>query len=77
MVLDLLDPILIERLNENNEIIIVDNQSSGNIKNIKDLDFTKIDTNLGDITEINLEKIFEGADYVFHMAAVTSVTPEC
>jgi UDP-glucose 4-epimerase len=65
---------LIESLNENNTIIIVDNQSSGNIKNVKDFDFTKIDTNLGDITQMDLENIFEGADYVFHMAAMTSVT---
>jgi UDP-glucose 4-epimerase len=64
---------LIERLNQNNEIIIVDNQSSGNIKNIEGLDFTRIDTDLGDITEVNLEQIFEGADYIFHLAAVTSV----
>ena len=64
---------LIERLNQNNEIIIVDNQSSGNIKNIEGLDFTRIDTDFGDITEVNLEQIFEGADYIFHLAAVTSV----
>ena len=32
---------LIERLNQNNEVIIVDNQSSGNIKNIEGLDFIK------------------------------------
>ena len=65
---------LIESLNENNNVIIVDNQSSGDIKNVKGFDFTKIDTNLGDITQMNLENIFEGADYVFHMAAMTSVT---
>ena len=65
---------LIESLNENNNVVIVDNQSSGDIKNVKDFDFTKIDTNLGDITQMNLENIFEGADYVFHMAAMTSVT---
>ena len=65
---------LIESLNENNNVVIVDNQSSGDIKNVKGFDFTKIDTNLGDITQMNLENIFEEADYVFHMAAMTSVT---
>ena len=64
---------LVERLNENNDLVIVDNQSSGNIKNIQDLDFSRIDTDFGDITRVNLERIFEGVDYVFHMAAVTSV----
>jgi UDP-glucose 4-epimerase len=64
---------LISRLNQNNDVVIVDDQSSGNIKNIEDIDFTKIDTDFGDITKVNLDKIFEGVDYVFHMAAVTSV----
>lgn len=64
---------LIGSLNKNNDVVIVDNQSSGNIENIQDLDFTKIDTNFGDITQIKLERIFEDVDYVFHMAAVTSV----
>lgn len=64
---------LVKRLSENNDVIIVDNQSSGNIKNIKDLDFSRIDTDLGDVTEVNLERIFEGVDYVYHLAAVTSV----
>ncbi len=64
---------LVKRLSENNDVIIVDNQSSGNIENIKDLDFSRIDTDLGDITEVNLERIFEGVDYVYHLAAVTSV----
>jgi UDP-glucose 4-epimerase len=64
---------LIGKLNENNDVVIIDNQASGNIKNIEDLDFTKIDTDFSDITQANLELIFEDVDYVFHMAAVTSV----
>lgn len=64
---------LVTKLNQNNDVIIVDDESTGNIKNIKDLDFSRIDTVLGDITKIDLEKTFEDVDYVFHMAAVTSV----
>jgi UDP-glucose 4-epimerase len=64
---------LIGRLNENNDVVIVDDQTSGNIKNIEELDFTKIDTDFSDITQAKLEMIFEDVDYVFHMAAVTSV----
>jgi UDP-glucose 4-epimerase len=64
---------LIGKLNEDNDVVIIDNQTSGNIKNIEDLDFTKIDTDFSDITQANLEQIFEDVDYVFHMAAVTSV----
>jgi UDP-glucose 4-epimerase len=64
---------LISKLIEDNEVVIIDNQTSGDIKNIEGLDFTKIDTDFGDITQANLEQIFENVDYVFHMAAVTSV----
>ena len=64
---------LVERFNENNEVVIIDDQSSGSIENIKELDITKIDTTFGSINTIDLNKIFEGADYVFHLAAVTSV----
>lgn len=64
---------LVKRLNHNNEVVIVDDESTGKIENIKDLDFSKIDTTLGSINSINLDEIFEGCDYLFHMAAMTSV----
>lgn len=64
---------IVEKLNENNDVVIVDDQSTGKIENIKDLDFTKIDTTLGSIASINLEEIFDGCDYLFHLAALTSV----
>lgn len=64
---------IVERLNTDNEVLIVDDGSTGKIENIKDLDFSKIDTTLGSITSINLEEIFEGCDYLFHLAADTSV----
>lgn len=64
---------MVEKLNNKNDVIIIDDHSSGRIENIKHLDFHKIDTVLGDINTINLEEIFEDCDYVFHMAAVTSV----
>jgi len=65
---------IVERLNKNNEVVIVDDESTGKIGNIKHLDFTKIDTTLGSITSINLEEIFEGCDYLFHLAAAASVS---
>lgn len=64
---------IIERLNEDNNVVIIDDESSGKIENIKHLDFSKIDTTLGSITSINLDEIFDGCDYVFHLAALTSV----
>lgn len=64
---------IVERLNESNEVLIIDDESTGNIENIMHMDFSKIDTNFGSITSIDLEEIFEGYDYVFHLAAQTSV----
>lgn len=64
---------LVEKLSEDNVVIVVDDQSTGTIDNIKDFNLSSIDTTLGDITSIDLEEIFDGCDYVFHQAAVTSV----
>lgn len=64
---------LVEKLSEDNLVIVIDDQSTGTVDNIKDFNLSKIDTTLGDITSINLEELFDGCDYVFHLAAVTSV----
>jgi UDP-glucose 4-epimerase len=64
---------IVERLHKNNEVLIIDDESTGNIKNIMEFDFSNIDTTLGSINTINLEEIFEGCQYVFHLAAETSV----
>jgi len=64
---------LVEKLNEDNEVFIIDDESTGKIQNIQNLDLSNIDTTLGSINSINLDEIFEGCDYVFHLAAKTSV----
>jgi Nucleoside-diphosphate-sugar epimerases len=64
---------LVEVLCQENEVVIVDNESTGSIENIKHLEFENISLDLGDITEIDLVNSFEGCDYVFHHAAMASV----
>lgn len=64
---------LVEELCQENEVVIVDNESTGSIQNIKHLEFENISVDLGDITEIDLVNSFEGCDYVFHHAAMASV----
>lgn len=64
---------LVEKLCHENEVVIIDNESSGSIKNINHLEFENISLDLGDITQIDLEKTFEGCDYIFHHAALASV----
>lgn len=61
-------------LNEGvSKVTILDNMSTGKIENLKDLDHDRIELVCADITESNLNNIFEGHDYVFHEAALISV----
>lgn len=55
------------------KVTIVDNMSTGKIENLRDLDHDRIELVCTDITESNLNHIFEGHDYVFHEAALISV----
>ena len=66
---------LAEELAENNEVIVIDNLSTGKLENIKHLlNDKKIIFKKGDIRDLNfLKNEFEGADYIFHQAAVVSV----
>jgi UDP-N-acetylglucosamine/UDP-N-acetyl-alpha-D-glucosaminouronate 4-epimerase len=64
---------LVEALCKENEVIIVDNESTGRLENIKHLELDHISLDLGDITQIDLTNTFAGCDYVFHHAALASV----
>lgn len=66
---------LAEELAENNEVIVIDNLSTGKLGNIKHLiDDEKIVFKKEDIRNLDfLKKEFEGVDYVFHQAAVVSI----
>ncbi|HEC81136.1 MAG TPA: SDR family NAD(P)-dependent oxidoreductase, partial [Thermoplasmatales archaeon] len=61
---------------DDNEIIVVDNLSTGQLKNIKNLiKNKKIKFIKGNITNLKLlNKVFKNVDYVFHEAAVVSVS---
>ena len=62
---------LAEVLSGDNEVIIVDDLSTGNEANIRGLEIELVK---GSVTDLDLlRKIFEGADYVFHQAAIPSV----
>ena len=54
-------------------VIVIDNESTGNVDNIKHLEEGFIDLDLGDITTMDLASSFEDCDYVFHQAALPSV----
>ncbi|MGB9980300.1 SDR family oxidoreductase [Methanobacterium sp.] len=62
-----------EELCIENEIVIIDNESTGNRKNINHLNTENIDVIFESINSINLKTLFEDCDYVFHEAALPSV----
>lgn len=64
---------LVEGLVEDNEVIIIDNLSSGKLENIQHLKKRNLNLIKGSITDLNLKNIFEDVDYVFHEAALISV----
>ncbi|WP_440946601.1 SDR family oxidoreductase [Methanosarcina sp. T3] len=65
---------LTEKLLEDNEVTIIDNESTGKIENIKHLlDHKNLTVVKGSIVDLNLTEIFKKKDYVFHLAAIPSV----
>lgn len=66
---------LARELAAKNHVIVVDDLSTGRLKNIQDLiDTNKIKFIRGDIADVGfLQKTFRNVDYVFHEAALASV----
>jgi len=65
---------LAEKLLEDNEVTIIDNESTGKIENIRHLlDHKNLTVIKGSIVDLNLTEIFKDKDYVFHLAAIPSV----
>ena len=64
-----------EELFADNEVIIIDDLSSGRIQNIQHLTKrSNVSFIQGSITDLSLlQKAFAGADYIFHQAALASV----
>lgn len=64
---------LVEKLVEDNEVLIIDDLTSGKLKNIEHLKRENLKLIQGSITDLDLNDIFEDVDYVFHEAALISV----
>lgn len=66
---------LVRALAGENEVVVIDDLSTGNPGNIKDLiDNQSITFIEGSITDLDLlNKVFKNVDYVFHEAAIPSV----
>jgi UDP-glucose 4-epimerase len=65
---------LTEKLLENNKVTVIDNGITGKIENISHLlDHRNLTLIKRSIVNLNLTEIFQGKDYVFHLAAIPSV----
>jgi len=66
---------LVKKLHEKNHVIVIDDLSTGHLKNIQDLVTSKkIEFVQGSITDLALlQNTFKNIDYVFHEAAIPSV----
>lgn len=61
-----------ELINDN-EITIIDNLSTGNIKNLNEPEHDNLEFIHEDLCKTNLDDITSGTDYIFHLAAMASV----
>ena len=65
---------LTEKLLEENEVTVIDNEATGRIENIEHLlDHKNLTVVKGSIVDLDLVRIFKGKNYVFHLAAIPSV----
>ena len=62
-----------DELQDNNEIIIIDNSSTGTINNLKNPHHENLEIINKDIREANFDEITKDVDYIFHLAAMASV----
>ena len=62
-----------DELINDNEITIIDNLSTGNIKNLKYPEHDNLKFVHEDLCKTNLDDITSGIDYIFHLAAMASV----
>jgi UDP-glucose 4-epimerase len=62
-----------DELIKDNDITIIDNLSTGNIKNLKHPEHENLKIIRQDIRRADLDRLTEGIDYIFHLAAMSSV----
>ena len=62
-----------DELMENNNITIVDNLSTGNMKNLKNPEHENLTFVEADIRNTDLDELTSDIDYIFHLAAMASV----
>jgi UDP-glucose 4-epimerase len=62
-----------DELIDNNNIIIIDNKSTGKIENLQHINHENLTMIEKDLNDVNLDELLVDVDYVFHLAAMASV----
>ena len=64
---------IVNELIDENNIVIIDNFSTGNINNIDNPDHENLKIINEDIRKVNFDEVTKNIDYIFHFAAMASV----
>lgn len=64
---------IVEELIKNNKVTVIDNLSTGKMENLNNPNHPNLNIVKGDLNDLDLKPIFEGKDYIFHLAAAASV----
>ena len=64
---------IVDELINENEITIIDNLTTGSIKNLKYPEHENLNFIEEDIRKVNFDDLTSGTDYIFHLAAMASV----
>ena len=62
-----------DELIEDNKVTIIDNLSTGNMKNLKNPKHANLKITIDDLSTANLDELLEDIDYIFHLSAMASV----
>ena len=62
-----------DELMDDNKVTIIDNLSTGSLKNLKNPEHENLKIVTGDVNNTNLEEFLKDIDYVFHLSAMASV----
>lgn len=62
-----------DELIDDNKIIIIDNLTTGSLKNLKNPEHENLKIVIEDVNNTNLDELLKDIDYVFHLSAMASV----
>ena len=62
-----------DELMDDNKVTIIDNLSTGNLKNLKNPEHSNLKIAIDDLNTANLDELLADIDYIFHLSAMASV----